>query len=315
LKKKLNLQNDVIQLGEALWGDSKKGNFLLNREFQVGVDLANTFLQNPETVLLAGSKGIGKSCLGLVIISTLLEKDCTVVYEVGDTKLLLIPTDTALYTFRNNFKQLFNSYEFTMLDNVGVYEFIADNAYFFEKLKLSPKLVHVMDLGELDNVSVSPNHPQIIITSPNSEKLNRHYEVDNNNYVVIYPPWTWDEIKKLNLNLREQSKQEEEVLKLKFELFGGIPRQIFKNETIDQVMKRIEKAVNEVSLDTWKQALTCSSYALLPKQVPGVFVHITKHETGIVVRFASEYILNLVIRKHCHSNRAALANLFMLLNE
>jgi hypothetical protein len=314
----LDLQNDVIQLGEALWGDFKKGNFLLNREFQVGVDLANKFFQNPETVLLAGSKGIGKSCLGLVIISTLLEKDITVAYEHGNTKLILIPTNIALDTFRNNFNPLFKSYEFIMLDNVGVYEFITENSFFFEKLKKSPELVHVVDLGDQYKGLIEPDHRQIIITSPNSEKLKRQNEVEILiNKTVIYPPWTWEEIKKLNLNLHEQSKQKEEVLKLKFELFGGIPRQIFQNETINQVMDRIDRELNEVSLDTWKHALTCSSYARIPKLVPGVFVNITKHETEnkCVVRFASEYILNLVIRKHCHSNRAALANLFMLLNE
>ena len=66
-------RNGVIKLNENLWGNPENPDFLINRHFEVGKKIADDFIaEKSTTFLLAGSKGIGKSCLGLVVVSTLL---------------------------------------------------------------------------------------------------------------------------------------------------------------------------------------------------------------------------------------------------
>lgn len=309
VKKTLDFSLDVIPLGEVLWGKPAKQDFLLDRDFQLGVNLALKFLAKPKTVVLAGSKGIGKSCLGLVIVSTLLKKDCIVAYEYNNSRLLLIPSEDALRKFRasKNMSGFFHQHEFQMVDKVGVYEFDSRAWDLYRHLCFcQDDLLHVMDLSDQFEGRVETDHPLIVISSP-TEKLKRTGEEGDADY-VIYPPWGLEEIRRLNAAFPDGLKQEEDVLALKLKLFGGIPREIFNPESVEEAKSRLEMEIGEVSFDTWNAAFAASSYSKIPKLV-GMFVAITAGtKPGKVcnVNFASDYIRQLVIRRHAQARRVDL---------
>ncbi|KAH9261658.1 hypothetical protein BASA81_000314 [Batrachochytrium salamandrivorans] len=271
-------EQGVIQLGTSLWGIPGKHEFLFNRNFQVGVDLARAFVQKRESVIVAGSKGIGKSCLGLVIVDTLVKDGQIVAYESGNTQMLLVPSKAALTRFTTAASVIgcFTSFLFQMVDEVGLYKFVRqDDGALFRDLCLCTDLVHVVDLGELYTEVVESSFPKIVISSPNADKLKRFGEIQLGANYIIYPVWTLEELKKMNSELVGDKKQADDVLKTKYELFGGIPRQIFLGETVEQAMERLTAAVNQVTIETWKAAFFASSYTTITRQVPGLFVRIT----------------------------------------
>ncbi|KAH9254166.1 hypothetical protein BASA81_007755 [Batrachochytrium salamandrivorans] len=287
----------VIQLGMGLWGVPNKHQFLFNHDFKVGIDLAHAFIQKRECVIVVRSKGIGKSCLGLVIVATLLKEDQVVAYEYGDTKMLLVPSKAALDKFATKtITDHFARYSFRMVTEAGLYEFMQydGGAGLFRDLCLSTDLVHVVDVDERPLGLVETDHYQIVISAPNSDKLKR-FEVECNARYVIYPPWTLDELKEMNSQLDE--KQADDVLRAKYELFGGIPRQMFTNKTIGETMGYIAKEVNDVPLETWRAAFASFSYTGILKQVPDSLVVITESPgTKYGIEFASDYIMQLVIK-------------------
>ncbi|KAH9254589.1 hypothetical protein BASA81_007346 [Batrachochytrium salamandrivorans] len=280
-------QQGVIQLGMGLWGDPDKHQFLINRHFDVGKELALAFIQKRAPVLVAGSKGIGKSCLGLVIVDTLFKEDRIVAYEYSNTQMLLVPSQAALDKFATKtITDHFASRSFQMVTEAGLYRFILEDggAGLFNELRSSPDLVHVVDLGEQFLGLVEPDHRQIVISSPNSDKLKRFGEIERNTEYVIYPPWTLEDLREMNSQLAA-NKQADDVLEAKYKLFGGIPRLIFTSETL-------------VHRD--------------PKHIPGLFVAITESEIPekkCDVRFASEYIAQLVIRRYAQMQRVDLMTL------
>ncbi|KAH9254113.1 hypothetical protein BASA81_007988 [Batrachochytrium salamandrivorans] len=285
-------EQGVIQLGTSLWGIPGKHEFLFNRNFQVGVDLARAFVQKRESVIVAGSKGIGKSCLGLVIVDTLVKDGQIVAYESGNTQMLLVPSKAALTRFTT-------AASFVRQDDGAL----------FRDLCLCTDLVHVVDLGELYTEVVESSFPKIVISSPHADKLKRFGEIQLGANYIIYPVWTLEELKKMNSELVGDKKQADDVLKTKYELFGGIPRQIFLGETVEQAMERLTAAVNQVTIETWKAAFFASSYTTITRQVPGLFVRITASTAPgrqCNVEFASDCIMQLAIRHHARTNRAEL---------
>ncbi|KAH9254486.1 hypothetical protein BASA81_007599 [Batrachochytrium salamandrivorans] len=269
-------QQGVIQLGMGLWGDPDKHQFLINRHFDVGKELALAFIQKRAPVLVAGSKGIGKSCLGLVIVDTLFKEDRIVAYEYSNTQMLLVPSKDALDSFATKITLgYFAQSSFHMVDKVGLYKFIQQDGGtgLFRDLCLSTDLVHVVDVGELYEGVVESSFPKIVISSPNSDKLKRFGDIQSSLNYIIYPAWTWEEIVGMNSKL-ESMQQADDVLKLKFELFGGVPRLIFKVQTVEEAMEE--------------------------SKTPGKKCN---------VRFASEYIAQLVIKRYAQMQRVDLMTL------
>ncbi|KAH9258338.1 hypothetical protein BASA81_003387 [Batrachochytrium salamandrivorans] len=302
----------VIQLGTSLWGIPGKHEFLFNRNFQVGVDLARAFVQKRESVIVAGSKGIGKSCLGLVIVDTLVKDGQIVAYESGNTQMLLVPSKAALTRFTTAASVIgcFTSFLFQMVDEVGLYKFVRqDDGALFRDLCLCTDLVHVWTWASCTRRLLESSFPKIVISSPNADKLKRFGEIQLGANYIIYPVWTLEELKKMNSELVGDKKQADDVLKTKYELFGGIPRQIFLGETVEQAMERLTAAVNQVTIETWKAAFFASSYTTITRQVPGLFVRITASTAPgrqCNVEFASDCIMQLAIRHHARTNRAEL---------
>lgn len=122
-------QQGVIQLGTELWGSVNQHQFLFNHDFQLGMDLALQFIEKRKSVVLSGGKGVGKSCLGLIIVDTLFRHDHVVAYEYGDTQMLLIPSEAALKRFVDDKAVLdcFAIFSFEMVNLVGMYEFLKFN--------------------------------------------------------------------------------------------------------------------------------------------------------------------------------------------
>lgn len=315
LKKPVDFSKvDVIQLGVHLWGDNKRDTSLINRDFQTGVRTALGFIEKRHSILVVGSKGIGKSCLGLVILQTLLKNHQVVIYEYGRYRMLLVPSDVALERFVTSqpVQEKFQWHSFEMVSEIGFYVFSAlEDIEFSHTLSAVPDVVHVVDVG-VKGAEVAEGHRQIVISSPNTAKLKRFEETEKeigDLEYVIYPPWTWEEIRHLN-SLRGLN---ENIVKSKFEMYGGIPRSVLTNETVENAIRYINAMLTKVSLDTWREALLAGSYGEIPEQVPGLFVAITQGTTPshCKVSFATEYIAMCVIR---HFFRAKRAELLTLLN-
>ena len=306
-------QPGVIRLGVGLMGNSSKHNFLINRSFHVGEGLALEFIEKRTSVMVVGSKGVGKSCLGLVIVSKLLKEDQVVAYEYSDIRMLLVPSKAALDRFSTEgIKRSFAEHGFDMVHEAGMYVFDKpEEASLYNKLRLLKTLVHVVYLGDLAG-RVKVDHSQIIISSPNSDKLKRFEELEERLKYVIYPPWTWKEIVTLNANLGTM-KQDDDVLKDKFLVFGGVPRLIFKAETADEAREDLVKKIDNVPLSTWKDVFISTKFSEIPALTPGALVAITPNapteNRRFRVCFATDFVMQSVIRRYAISERAALISL------
>ena len=143
----------------------------------MGENVALEFIEKHKSIMVVGGKGIGKSCLVLVITKTLLDNDHVVLYEFGDIVVSLVPSKDALDRLAKSeiVRHMFQSSSYEMVNEVGVFLLQGDRS-FSNDLALLSDVVHVVDVGE-DGAAVRTGHRQIIISSPNTEKLNWFEEV------------------------------------------------------------------------------------------------------------------------------------------
>ena len=208
------------------------------------------FSRKRGTIILAGSKGIGKSCQGLLMVVEFVKRRRIVLFEFGNTKIMIIGPDAWNDPTKNVFDngtvhmeqtnqeiltRVFNKEGFEHVTSEGVYEFPVEYHHLFELLSFQHPFVHIVDVGENYQGTISTVNRKIIISSPNSEKLKRTGE-DDPPRMVYLSTWTYEEIKTLNSELPAPSKtleysavqKSEDDLKKLFEIFGGkIPRENF----------------------------------------------------------------------------------------
>jgi len=314
-------REDQVDFHMPLWGFAQNQDFLLKRKRAAGVSssIVKEFLvdKGPRpTIILAGSKGIGKSCESLFMVKALVDSDQGVIFEHG-TERMLIVTQKALNLNRQDLDEVFASYEEPYLERAGVYTFESHSETFFRALCKGTSFVHIVDIGDNYKGTIDVEHSQIIISSPNSKTLKRSGELKP--LMRYLDPWTRDELEHLNQCLPSSTqghhllvrKSPEDVKEL-YNMFGGIPREVFANRTMREAAELIKREVGNVALDVWENVLTEPDYTRLPKMVPGVLVHITRAEGNLCdVSFASKYVAKVVVRKFYRSQRNklfALAN-------
>jgi hypothetical protein len=328
--------NDVVDFGEPLWGNPLRQSFIFQREQPVVNEVVETFMtpvHNP--IIVAGSKGIGKSCLGLLMIDRFVKRGKVVLYEFGNTKMLIIgeaawknetkflnpiiEKDETNRDILDRVVKIWNvnaDRKLELLGTHGMYSMPDNGALdgFFFRLTLPTAFIHIVDIGENYRGVIETNNTKIIISSPNSEKLKRTGEVESVKMKFI-PTWTFEEIQLLNsrLPLPDSSsganavRKDEAELKRLFEIFGGIPREIFQNRSLGDTISDVEQKLRSVPIETWRLVFNSHDYTHIPKLVPGVFVHILPGPGKLcTVQFASAFMGSLVIHEHYRLQRSNL---------
>jgi hypothetical protein len=226
-------------------------------------------------------------------------------------------------TNREILNRVFDQLNEPRLDTYGVYTFptVVTPTDLFSTLYMERAFVHLVDIGDNYTGAIDVNHPAIIVSSPNTEKLKRTGELGT--FSIEYLPiWSWEDIVRLNKKLPvavpdvklNAVRKDPKALRRLYDIFGGIPREIFRDRTVNTAIDNVINVIADVKLDVWEQILANSDYTKLPKMVPGVLVHIEKmaatpttpapDENFCTVTFASKYIGSIVIHRFYRSQRA-----------
>lgn len=133
-------------------------------------------------------------------------------------------------------------------------------------------------------------------SSPNAARLKRVGEVDAPTYWYM-PLWTWEELLLLNDQLKppeadvRYSRKSVSELKSLYDVLGGVPRNRFETESLDEKMDQIQGIVSNTPFATWQTVFCTMEYTRLPKDVPGKLVPISqdpKTPRRCIVEFASD---------------------------
>ena len=298
-------------------GDQNHQDFLLKRRSVSGIteEIIETFIHKKGiSILLAGTKGTGKSCEGIFITKGFIDRGMVVLLEQGNEQFLIIE-DQAFGKHNELVNRILAKYGEPPIVEPGVYEFASLDKLFL-KLCSDPIVAHILDIGDNYSGAIDVNHPQIIISSPNSDKLKRSGEVQSLR-IWYLNPWTWQELLALNERLPSPDDQKAlpfvkktaDDLKELVRIFGPVPREIFKDQAVRDAAGALEDTLKGISLAVWNDILTTADYSKLPRSVPGQLVLITKrHDSEMLcdVRFASNYVARLVARRFYQQERTKL---------
>jgi hypothetical protein len=252
-------------------------------------------------IVIAGSKGIGKTFFGVFLAFELLKDGEIVLYDggVGDQgkirQWLFVPKNVDSAKL-----QMFN--EFLVARHVAQVEagkvyLLADalepsmpSRPLFVILCASTALVRILDLGNDDRsmapVETDPGTRLVVISSPNAAKLKRPFEVGNARALFL-PPWNEDEIGKamtkgvfepvfvrLELQDVEQRGQFIDVeVPDRVSLVGGNVRAIFANDHPRHVAMEL---LSNIDADKLAQAFKQRSFSR---------VDALSKELGLLVQF------------------------------
>jgi hypothetical protein len=266
----------MVDLACRMWGNDTNLSALMVRECYpeyLGYVMACTELST--SVIVGGSKGIGKSFFGLYMCVRVLQQGWVVIYEFKKTRTLLVPrtaSDEAL-ALVNEKLELLNCQR---VEKGNTYSFLERDIDEFSRVVELRCLFYIVDVDEASfegHVLCTGNARRVIITSPNTEKIKRLHEAMAVAHVFL-PSWSWDEMEALNssaflVNAPPGSvvctKPEQELRRL-FDLYRGIPRHVLRRNNADDVLKG---AIANLNLDVLKKVFK-SGYGQIPKLGEGM---------------------------------------------
>jgi hypothetical protein len=225
-------------------------------------------------VLIAGTRGIGKSVFGLLMALQLSDSGKVVIYEHKKEKMLIIgqhPTPDQLAALTDCFR-MFN---FEEVFDEGVYVFgtAATQNDLFNSLLQETALSHVQDLGDDTKAEITRSGAgrKLILSSPNNTELRKQH--NNVGLLILFMPrWSLEELEEA----RKASFPEvtEAELAESYELFGGIPRMVLEMSE-DERMSNFRLQVGEVKIADLTEIFRKGSYIELPSQkTTSVLVHV-----------------------------------------
>ena len=176
-------------------------------------------------VLIAGTRGIGKSTLGFLMVFDFADKGDIVLYHHKKEQVLIIGPDVDKDKFSSlNFILQANDYE--PIVEKDVYFFRAADVDLFTLLSKHEDFRFVQDLGD-DRDAYPPRSGEgrkLILSSPNNEALR---QLHNASYRRLYMPlWTLEELLEAQ-PLCFPDLTSEHVTK-QFEIYGGVPRLVLE---------------------------------------------------------------------------------------
>ena len=329
LERDIDWNQPIVRLGEALWGTEERQQFLLSRNVERATEIAERFdakhrkYVSPMHTIIAGTKGIGKSCFGLVVLAKIVKSGRLATLEMRQKKYLIISPEAwnnqTKYlnerTNRQTLDTLCTRERLPLIQEPGLY-LVDKNVY--DDLHSFLHIVGFIDVGDEPGSILPDAGPFIIVSSPNSERLKRFGELYPYRRELL-PTWTKNEITHLNELLRDPAHsgtmvrpRTDNELNDFFALFGGVPHEIFKYKTFDEALHKVKDEIKEIPIELWRSVLGNVDLTRMPKFVPGIFVHILPKpgsEIFIRVVFASRLMASLVLENFHHEQRLALCTL------
>lgn len=325
LRNRTSLPPGFISFGERLWAADDEVTSLYNRDWYMenaGPLISSFNNEVRRIIIVAGNKGLGKTVFSFILMVEALKEGFIVAYQNANDRFWIFGEKAKqrddLYEVAKVFEM--NGYEACLAP--GVYRVVLEKevAVFISLVKLR-QVIYIVDVGEHFNEFIESQGPKIIISSPNSGKLKRIGEAYRPRYVYM-PLWSWEELIKLNENLptRTESPNDRFVrqdlgdLQFLFGRFGGVPRILFENEPVLNKLQALDRVLEDTPLDDWKRLFSCTNFSALPRNIPGMLVHITERMDipgSCKIEFASNDILLLVIRRyfnHCRQDLITFLN-------
>jgi hypothetical protein len=244
-------------------------------------------------ILVAGTRGIGKSIFGMLVVLELASRSPLVLYEHFEFRLVIIGPGQ----LPEAFKKLA-----LVPDNVepGIYRIAQLDPVWEELLDVSGVYL-VQDLGDLKEASTVKNHNAkwLLLSSPNADKL-KYLRSNPNMPHIFMPLWTPEEFEDARttvyLNAPQFAGYTAEQVKARFEMFGGVPRQVLESpEGVAEGL--LQKAVDEMSLDELTKLFSRPTYLDLPRMpLSGVLLHVVGDgNKNFKLQFASLYARDLLV--------------------
>ncbi len=298
-KERFRLDNEerVIQLHNHLFGMVALPKYVWKRPCYA--DFAKRVVEHFTTksgeVLIAGTRGIGKSAFGMMMVFQFVDDGKVVLYENKGERMMVVGEKA------NDARQLgdlglcFGHYSYELVLEQGVYEFDdPHDSALYNSLLRSISMIHIQDLGDSPSGSItkSGNARKLIISSPNSHRLSGlHSNVGM--LTLFMDRWTFEEIQQLHVTAFRNAGISDDQLREAFDVFGGIPRLLFDQDE----RKRnalLWKQINELNMEDMVHIFRTPEFINLPRQLrTDTLIHVVPADGDIEDFkrvFASEYI-------------------------
>ncbi len=285
--KKQSKEGGVLDFGARIWGEGTSQTWMMVRRCypkMLNVILAH---QNDSVanVVVAGSKGIGKSFFGLYLLMHYVTEHVVVAYAYGSSRILLVPEGAPAAVLKN-VNNCLSEFEFARVTEPGVYWFPSEDASVFTTIMRQRGVAAIQDVGEgtpAADVNVGGTTKYIVLTSPDLEKIGR-LGISSSCVTYFMPTWSWEEIETVNASEAMQhcphdsqvcAKLRDELKEL-FELFGGVPRHVFSRK---DPRESVRTAIKQLNLELLTTVFRTGDYKQIPRMGPGM---------GLLVRFEPE---------------------------
>ena len=228
------LEKNVEVIGQNLFGDpSTPKAVLIRQSYKDILPLVLSALNEPKgNVLIAGTRGIGKSVFGLfMVIHFAVVERKVVCYEHINRKLIVVGKNVDLAQFDALTQRMrVHGYENAIIEDCVVYNLTQHDSGLWDDLLTHPELIHVQDLGDNSQIMAGSDGAgrRLILSSPNSDRLFTLRDKLKDYLFLYLPVWTEDEIMVAARKIHKLEEKDEEDLRKRFKKFGGIPRMLFQ---------------------------------------------------------------------------------------
>ncbi|KAH6573771.1 hypothetical protein BASA62_002769 [Batrachochytrium salamandrivorans] len=298
--------------GKRLFGDSATPTRLIIRKcYRVMADFAQRALFEADpglNVLVAGTRGIGKSAFGLLMALKWAEEGHPVLYE-HKGQYFLVLRETVKQELLGEINKWMTSAGYCALEAPGVFSFSGGDVDLFSHFSQWSDFVHVQDLGDNQDARMqrSGTSKKLLLSSPNNtnlESLKRATSIR----VVVMPLWSEDELQFARDSCFENISKDD--VAPRFKLFGGVPRMVleFDFQTAEALLN---SQVKSLSVQDLHEVMAKYSYMDLPPQrQTSVLIHVwPKGEVGeFECQFASDTVSRRLAEKFLLNSDLAFQN-------
>ena len=310
----------ILDIGYALFGGEASPTSLYYREVYrklAPLVLEKLNFRSGAQVLIAGTRGCGKSAFGVVILMQLLQDNETVLYSTRSRRFLIIPEKpkkSHLESLAICFRELY--YDTSQI-KPGINEFKATGDIDLFQLLTDKDLYHILDLEE-DSKSIIPMSNvgrTLIISSPNSDRLGILHSATT--MLKLYlPTWTKDEVCEANELIFKLDKND---LMDSFCYLGGVARILFEKKTLNDRLRELHTQIGNLTLSNMQEIFRSSAYENLPNSKSTyLLIHVNPRKNHISkeidfddweTKFATEYVSQSLTERFLQDNHFQAQNI------
>ena len=232
------------------------------------------------SILLAGTRGLGKSLFGTLVVVELYDRGYTVVYEHMNNRLLLVGENMLAFV-----STCMEKVGYQPLGEPGIYNLKGEETL-FDLLVDQREIVFVQDLGDTPNATPirSGNGRWLVVSSPNSTKLS-YLRNQSRMKRLIVPLWSLQELQDTRNILKDLpvtrfAGYTPDEVKARFDIYGGVPRWVLdrprsSNGYVQSSEEELNRALTSVSMSELEDVFRAGSYLDIPQQkFTGILVHV-----------------------------------------